>query len=170
MQVEVETALGDAGGVLGLHGLPHHVEPGDLLQCHHYFSEALIGLWKPRWQKASLVGTEQWNRIMGFIQAYMPRLQFPEPDFSLQRWRTALNHFPARPAKGVDGIDVADLKHLPGNITSNLLDFLAKVNGAETPWPTQLLYGTVLSLAKQDQSHLPSHFRPVAILGTVYRT
>lgn len=120
--------------------------------------------------KAKLESRRKWNRIMGFIQAYMPRLQFPEPDFSLQRWRTALNHFPARTAKGVDGIDVADLKHLPGNITSNLLDFLAKVNGAETPWPTQLLYGTVLSLAKQDQSHLPSHFRPVAILGTVYRT
>lgn len=121
--------------------------------------QALIDLWKRRWQKASLVGTEQWNRIMGFIQAYMPRLQFPEPDFSLQR-----------PAKGVDGIDVADSKHLPDNITSNLLDFLAQINGAETPWPTQLLYSTVLSLAKQDQSHLPSHFRPVAILGTVYRT
>lgn len=155
MQVEVETADGD---VLGLHALRHHVEPGDLLQCHHYFSEvtqvhqALIDLWKPRWQKASMVGTEHWNRIMGFIHAYMPRLQFPEPDFSLQRWKTALNHFPVRPARGVDGIDVADLKHLSDNITSNLLNFLAQINGAEKPWPAQLLYGTVTSLAKQDEA------------------
>ena len=40
----------------------------------------------------------------------------------------------------------------------------------EKPWPAQLLYGTVISLAKLDPAHLPSHFRPVVILGTVYRT
>ena len=51
--------------------------------------QALIDLWKPRWQKAGMVGTEHWNRIMGSIHAYMPWLQFLEP---LQRWKTALNH------------------------------------------------------------------------------
>ena len=152
------------------------LEPGDLLQCHRCFSEveqvhqALMDLWKPRWQQASMAGTEQLSRIMGFIQAYMPKLHFPEPDFSLRRWRRALDNFPVRPARGVDGIDVADLKHLPDSITTNLLNFLAKIDGLETPWPAQLLCGTVISLAKQEQSHLPSHFRPVVLLGTVYRT
>ena len=96
MQVEVETADGD---VLGLHALCHHVEPGDLLQCHHYFSEvtqvhqALIDLWKPRWQKASMVGTEHCNRIMGFIHAYMPRLQFPELDFFTSEMEDSIESF-----------------------------------------------------------------------------
>ena len=107
---------------------------------------------------------------MGFIQAYMPKLNLPEPGFSLRRWRRALDNFPCRPARGVHGIDVADLKHLPDNITTSLLTFLAKTDGFEIPWPAQLLYGTVINLAKQEQSHLPSHFRPVVILGMVCRT
>ena len=106
----------------------------------------------------------------GLPSGIYAKAQFPEPDFSMRRWRTALDNFPVRPARGVDGIDVADLKHLPDNITTNLLTFLAGLDGFEKPWPAQLLYGTVMSLAKQEQSYLPSDFRPVVILGTVYRT
>jgi ribonuclease HI len=173
VQVEVRSAEGD---LLTMSSLPQTVEPGDLLQCHQYFStvdevhQALLALWQPRWQQASMVGTEQWNRIIGFIQAYMPKHTFPKPQLTLDNWRFALDHFPKRPARGVDGIDVCDLKKLPPTITANLLDFLGSINGTDQHWPQQLLFGTVVSLAKQAQPHLPNHFRPVVILGTVYRT
>eukprot|EP00435_Cladocopium_sp_Y103_P021195 s622_g5.t1 len=172
VQIELQSIDGD---LLQFQSLPEHVEPGDLLQCHRHFSEpaqihqALLDLWKPRWQQASLVGSAQWERIIGFIQAYMPRFDFPKPELTLERWKMALAHFPKRPARGVDGIDVADLKHLPDSTTAPLLEFLGGIDGLDRKWPDQLLFGTVLSLAKQDHPHLPSHFRPVVILGTVYR-
>eukprot|EP00435_Cladocopium_sp_Y103_P041240 s12_g11.t1 len=157
VQVEMTAVEGE---VLSLRQVPAHVEPGDLLQCHRYFSDAeqvqqaLMDLWRPRWQQASLVGTVQWERIMGFVQAYMPQMHFPAPDYSLDKWKMVLDQFPPRPARGVDGIDVADLKHLPPAVNSHLLEFLSQIDGTTTPWPDQLLF---------------VHFRPVVILGTVYR-
>eukprot|EP00435_Cladocopium_sp_Y103_P050325 s456_g15.t1 len=169
-QVEIVLVEDD---VITLRNLPTHVEAGDVLQCHQYYStheqlqQALLDLWRPRWQRASAIGTEQWNRIIGFIQAYMPTVNFPEPELQFEQWQHALSRFPPRPARGVDGIDVQDLKHL---VTNNLFQSLQRIDGDRCHWPDQLLYGTVLSLSKQDQAHLPSHFRPVVILGTVYRT
>ena len=172
VQVEVVSADGD---LLVLRSLPSHAEPGDILQCHQYYSsteqihQALIDLWRPRWQTASMIGSEQWNRITGFIHAYLPRLDFPEPDLTHSQWQTTLNQFPPRPARGVDGIDVKDLKQLPEQSSNSLLTFIKKIDGDTCVWPDQLLFGTVLSLSKQELSHLPNHFRPVVILGTVYR-
>lgn len=163
------------GDVLVVQCLPDGIEPGDLLQCHRYYStveqihSAMLDLWRPRWQQASVVGTDQWERIIGFIKAYMPQLSFASEGDPLSRWKTALGHFPKRPARGVDGIDVEDLKHLPDGVTSSLLDFLGSIDGRQRQWPDQLLFGTVISLGKQDQPHLPNHYRPVVILGTVYR-
>ena len=71
VQVEVESIDGD---LLCLRTLPDDLEPGDLLQCHQHFAsveqvhQALLDLWQPRWQQASLVGTDQWTRIIGFIR------------------------------------------------------------------------------------------------------
>ena len=75
----------------------------------------------------------------------MPRYQFPQPQLTLDNWNFALAQFPKRPARGVDGIDVNDLTHLPPSVTSNLLDFLKGINEVDRPWPEQLLFGTVLS-------------------------
>eukprot|EP00435_Cladocopium_sp_Y103_P008022 s1291_g2.t1 len=172
-QVDIQSVDDD---VITLRSLPSHVEVGDVLQCHQYYSttdqlqQALLELWQPRWQRASQIGSEQWDRITGFIQAYMPPVDFPEPELNCDQWHTALSRFPPRPARGVDGIDVQDLKHLPETITTNLLQMLKSIDGERCHWPDQLLYGTVLSLSKQDQAHLPTHYRPVVILGTVYRT
>lgn len=116
-------------------------------------------------------GRHGWNRTLESNHGVHSRLHatiaIPRATSEME---DSIESCPVRPARGVDGIDVADLKHLPDNITSNLLNFLAQINGAEKPWPAQLLYGTVISLAKQDEAHLPNHFRPVVILETVYRT
>ena len=172
IQIEVLEINDD---VLALRSLPDALEAGDLLQCHRYYSgvqqvqQALLELWQPRWQRASQVGSDQWARIVGFVQAYMPRFNFAAPALTLEGWKKALDHFPTRPARGVDGIDVADLKHLPDSTTMELMDLLRSIGSQRTTWPDQLLFGTVLSLGKQDHPHLPNHFRPVVILGTVYR-
>lgn len=171
-QLQVLDADGD---LLTLESIPDTLEVGDELQQVRFFTslgeihQAMLELWRPRWQKASQIGTADWNRILGFIQAFMPTLQFPDPPLAISAWKTMLRRFPPRAARGVDGIAVADLAHLPDSITQNLLDFLGQIDGSACKWPSQLLFGKVLGLAKQEHSHLPAHYRPVVILSCVYR-
>ena len=125
-QLQVLDADGD---LLTLESIPDTLEVGDELQQVRFFTslgeihQAMLELWRPRWQKASQIGTADWNRILGFIQAFMPTLQFPDPPLAISAWKTMLRRFPPRAARGVDGIAVADLAHLPDSITQNLLDF-----------------------------------------------
>ena len=163
------------GTVLTFASLPDDLEPMDLLQCHQAFASsadlhaALLELWQPRWQKTSLVGGSEWARIVAFIEAYMPKMHFPAPTFDLQSWKSVLKRFPTRPARGVDGVSVEDLSHLPDVASQSLLDFLQRIDGVNTDWPEQLKYGTVISLSKRDDPHLAQHYRPVVILSCVYR-
>jgi len=163
------------GDVLTVATLPATLEVGDELQHMRFFTSlaeihnAMTQLWRPRWQKTSTIGNSDWQRIVGFIQAFMPRCQFPLPSLTVQTWKHTLERFPRHAARGVDGIDIVDLRHLPDQATQQLLDFLGQINGTSCRWPAQLLFGKVLSLAKQDHSHLPGHFRPVVILSCIYR-
>ena len=156
-------------------GLPLLLAPGDTIVCTQHFSShqeihaAMIELWKPRWQRTSEVGSEAWDRITRFTTAFMPKIDFPSPDFSLCTWKSTLARFPARPARGVDGIAVADLCNLPDPATYGLLSLLQRIDGSTYPWPKQLLQGVVISLSKRDAAHLPSHFRPVVIFSCIYR-
>ena len=59
--------------ILQLHKLPPALEVGDEIQLTISFSSledihnAMINLWRPRWQKASTVGSADWNRILNFV-------------------------------------------------------------------------------------------------------
>ena len=164
------------GEVLTFASLPDGIEPGDSLQAFCHFADvnqihaALIKLWQPRWNQASQLDSSDWSRIVNFIEALMPRMKVELPSFTHDRWQQTLQLFPPRPARGVDGIDVADLKQLPPSVTTPLLSFLEILDGSRVEWPQQLLTGIVLSLGKCDNAHTPNQFRPVVILGTVYRT
>ena len=161
--------------VLTFQQLPAGIEPGDCIQHQVVFSAvddihaALQDLWRSRWQQLCSVDDATWARIMGFIQAYMPTRCFEGPSFTLSSWHNTLKRSPAHAARGVDGIAAKDLQQLPAAATQQLLDFLSSLDGIQCPWPTQLRYGTVISLAKINEAHLANHFRPVVIFGTIYR-
>ena len=163
------------GDVLIFASLPAEFAAGDDIQQRVVLSsvqdihQALHQLWQPRWQKVSEMGSDLWRRITGFVQAHTPRLSFAEPTFDLSSWKATLRKFPAHAARGLDGISVKDLKSLPDVATQQLLDFLASIDGEAIPWPTQLLRGKVICLAKTSSAHLASHFRPVVILSAIYR-
>ena len=155
--------------------LPENLEVGDCLQYRVTLADessihqALLDLWKPRWQRACTLDEATWSRITSFIEAYMPRMKFPSPDLSLATWQATLCRFPARAARGVDGLSALDLRNLPPAATQQLLGFLGSLQGPAANWPAQLLYGKVINLAKVDGAHLAKHFRPVVIFGTIYR-
>ena len=155
--------------------LPASLEPGDSIRHEVILSsvdqvhEALASLWKPRWQKMAQLSADMWHRVTSFVQAYMPTCQFAAPIFDVPSWHATLKRFPAHAARGVDGIDIADLRALPDACTHQLMDFLQTLDGDSVPWPPQLMYGKVINLAKISGAHLASHFRPVVIFGTIYR-
>ena len=161
--------------VLTFASLPSQLEAGDCLQHQIVLADessihqALLDLWTPRWQRASSLDASMWQRIVDFITAYMPRLTFPDPDWSLGNWHSVLKCFPPRAARGVDGVSVLDLLSLPSAASTQLLEFLQSMDGSTISWPSQLCYGTVINLAKIDGAHLAQHFRPVVIFGTIYR-
>ena len=155
--------------------IPLDFAPGDALRCTQMLSSteelhlAMMDLWKPRWQKTSKVGSEDWQRIISFFQAYMPRMDFPSPEVTLDNWKSTLKRFPTRPARGADAISVQDLQNLPDASTEGLLSLLGSLDGAKHEWPQQLLLGLVINLSKRDDAHLPSHYRPVVIFSCIYR-
>ena len=163
------------GDLLTFQSLPAHLEVGDCLQHQVVLADekaihaAMLDLWTPRWQRACTLDEATWHRITSFIEAYLPRLTFPGPDLSLSNWHATLCRFPARAARGVDGLSALDLRNLPSDATQQLLDFLGTIDGQTVGWPSQLRYGKVINLAKVDGAHLAKHFRPVVIFGTIYR-
>ncbi|CAL1129115.1 unnamed protein product [Cladocopium goreaui] len=109
--------------LLHLPALPANLEVGDEIKMTISFTsleaihEAMLNLWRPRWQKTSNIGSADWTRILNFVQAYMPSLPFPSATMDVSTWQHTLTKFPKRAARGVDGISVADLKHLPALTT-----------------------------------------------------
>ena len=161
--------------VLCFQQLPPSLEPGDCIQqritltAEKDIHQALCALWKPRWQKMGAVDEATWNRILGFVQAYMPQLHFDEPCFDVPSWKRTLSKFPKHAARGVDGISVQDLQSLPEAVLQQLMDFFQTSVDSSLDWPSQLLFGKVINLAKIPGAHLASHYRPVVIFGVLYR-
>ena len=71
-------------------------------------------------------------------------------------------------ASGLDGVSIQDLKRMPSSVLQN---FCSMYEQAETDgtWPPQLLMGKVACLAKVDHPQSVMDYRPITILGMLYR-
>ena len=99
----------------------------------------------------------------------MPVLHFLIPPLTLSMWKGALRRFSSRAARGVDGVAPEDLLRLPDTLTMRLLDILAGIEERTLPWPQQLLFGVVITIAKVLDPQQAADFRPVVIYGVIYR-
>lgn len=73
-----------------------------------------------------------------------------------------------RSAGGLDGVTVFDLQHMPLHANVAFCDMFheAEVSGE---WPSQLLHGKVVCLAKTEHPSSVGDYRPITILGMLYR-
>ena len=110
-----------------------------------------------------------WSRVIGFFEAYIPRLPIVVPPLEMRAWRTAVKRFKPQAATGVDGLPALDLKFLPDSWLGELLAMLNHVESGQLLWPRQIAFGTVISIAKRPEAHCPSLFRPVVVFSTIYR-
>ena len=128
----------------------------------------LAAFWKQRWWK-DLPQQHEWQRIMDFAQAYLPRGQCEDVPVTVEGWVDINKRYGPRAARGPDGFDRQDLKFMPFDFQQEMVDIL---NAAEQTctWPKVWRKGFVHSLPKTEQAVLAGQFRPVIIYSMVYRS
>ena len=126
--------------------------------------------WQGRWYTDTPPTQEEWNRIMAFVQAFMPKLRFPLKPITVSQWKCAVRRFKPNAACGVDGFRKNDLVHMSDLKIESLLSLLHSIEMESTEWPRQLLEGLVIGLAKISSPEMPQHFRPIILLSMIYRT
>eukprot|EP00438_Fugacium_kawagutii_P035024 Skav226644 [mRNA] locus=scaffold1097:92180:97042:+ [translate_table: standard] len=125
--------------------------------------------WKPRWNNMAQISEEQWQRIVGFAQQYLPQHSFECAPLTLPVWRAMIKKFKKRAARGPDGFSHHDLQNMPDSYATSLLHLLDSIETDDTPWPDQLALGLVQGLGKNEDPHEVQHFRPITLFSTIYR-
>ena len=125
--------------------------------------------WTPRWNMLSQIPAADWTRIVQFTQAYMPRLQFHLPQIDVEMWYKAVTRFKPKAARGPDGFSKSDLQHMPRHHVAKLIHLFHLIETTDLAWPMQLLFGTVIGLAKRRDAHEEGHFRPITLFSMIFR-
>ena len=74
----------------------------------------------------------------------------------------------ATSAGGLDGVSVADLRSLPREALQNICSMFREIE-ATGSWPSQMLLGKVACLAKVEDPRTVMDYRPITVLGMLYR-
>ena len=125
--------------------------------------------WKPRWNLLSQLSESDWMRIVQFTQAFLPQHQFQLPTIDVTSWRRAVRKFKPKAARGPDGFAKLDLIHMPESYVQEFLNMLHSIECADTDWPQQLLFGMIIGLAKRQDAHEESHYRPITLFPCCFQ-
>ena len=149
--------------------------PGQVLTQKHVVAHThemlpmLEDFWKTRWNKHHPPDGQDWTRILRFVEAFAPRLQFGHSPLTLAQWDAINCRYRDFAARGPDSFDSFDLQRMHRPFREGLVSLL---NAVETgaPWPTQLLQGYGVCLPKHAAAAAIGDFRPIIILSTIYRS
>ena len=150
--------------------------PGSVLYSRQYLTspdlmhQALLTYWNDRWNQQATPTDSEWERILGFFRAKLPKLDFQCPPIIRSQWRRALAKYKPTAARGADGVSHQDLLNMPDPHLDALLQLPHEIENAQAEWPTQLLTGLVIALAKTTTAHKAADFRPVVVYSIIYRT
>ena len=124
--------------------------------------------WRDRWERHTHVPEHRWQQIVAFAAAHLPQISMSLPAITADDLFHCIHHKKATTSGGLDGVSLDDLRAIP---RSGLQNFCAMFQHAEDTgqWPTQVLAGRVTSLAKTDKPSSPLDFRPITVLGLLYR-
>ena len=137
---------------------------GDLAELERQFVE----VWRDRWMRHADVPASRWNVIVDFAKRYLPRGCHVWPSLTPADISASLCKKKKSTSPGFDGVTLADLKRMPEPVLQAFCDMYA---ASETTgqWPSQLVEGKVVSLAKVVTPGAPNDFRPITVFGLLYR-
>ena len=129
---------------------------------------AFIDAWKERWDRHRDVPTSRWDTILAFARAKLPCVSMQLPSLNPTSLSGVIATKKAASAGGLDGVSVADLRSLPPEALQNLCSMFSEIE-ATGSWPSQMLLGKVACLAKVDDPRTVMDYRPITVLGMLYR-
>ena len=130
--------------------------------------KAFAEAWKARWDRHAHVPEDRWVTILSFARAFLPRHQLDWPQLTPDVLGQIIASKKSSSACGLDGVSIQDLKSMPPAALSNFCDMYSTAEQTGQ-WPSQLLMGKVVCLAKVEQPSSVLDYRPITILGMLYR-
>ena len=129
---------------------------------------AFARVWCPRWDRHRNVPDSQWQQILSFAHASLPRKMLQWPDLDPCTLAKCISKKKKRTARGLDGVSLDDLQHMPPAALQNFCDIFieAQQTGA---WPPQMTHGRVTAVPKHGLACVPEHFRPITVFSLLYR-
>ena len=124
--------------------------------------------WKKRWMRHQDVPPSQWETIINFARATLPKVACKYTPLDAHTLHDAVRRKRKRSARGLDGISLDDLRALPTEALEQLCDICRTAEDIGH-WPKQALAGKVSSIAKNAHPQGPSDFRPITVLSHLYR-
>ena len=129
---------------------------------------AFLDAWKQRWDKHRNVPHERWSVILQFARDHLPRQQLQWDSLTVESLAHAIARRKRTSAKGLDGVSVLDLQSLPRSALSSFCLMFSEAESSGV-WPCQLLEGKVSCLATNDAPACVMDYRPITVLGLLYR-
>ena len=150
------------------------IEPGHMLvqnrgvgQLEEIF-QAFITEWSSRWCKHDLVPDSQWSSIVAFAQRVLRPVSVDPVCWTQASIRDVCRSKKKVTSCGVDGVSRMDVMALRSTHLDSVLSLFQRVE-SDGSWPQQLLTGAVRSLAKCGMPGGVNDYRPVTVLGLLYR-
>lgn len=150
------------------------IQPGDAvvqIQCSgskEDLESAFVDEWKSRWDRHRNVPEDRWNTILAFARVFLPRRQLEWPSITPEVLTALISAKKDSSACGLDGVSVHDLKCMPPSVVHNFTRLFQSAE-QDGSWPSQLLVGKVACLAKVEHPSSVLDYRPITILGMLYR-
>ena len=130
--------------------------------------DAFIEQWSSRWCRHDDVPDSQWNSIIDFVRDRFRPVQSPCVTWDVSVLCSTIAGKKKRSAGGLDGITRDDLVSLRLPHLRSILSMYARAE-ADGSWPVQPMVGVVRSLAKVPQPGGVNDYRPITVLGLLYR-
>ena len=135
---------------------------------HADLEREFVQVWRDRWMRHADVPPERWNVITNFAKQHMPRIHAQWGSMQPSDVRQIVRCKKKSTSPGFDGVTLADLKSMPESVLSAFCDMFRQIEITGC-WPSQLIDGRVVSLAKVQCPGSPADFRPITVFGLLYR-
>ena len=128
---------------------------------------AFMNAWSEKWERHKDVPHDRWNQILKFARDRLPRLRMCWPSLDPINLSRCIEG-KKKTSGGLDGVSLHDLKCMPLSALKIFCDMFAEAELTGS-WPIQLLEGRVACVAKCPEPSDVMDFRPISILGLLYR-
>lgn len=131
-------------------------------------AQEFLTTWGARWKRHDDVSADRWQTILQFAQDKLPRGSLPWVPLDVDALADCISRKKLTTSAGLDGVSIADLRMMPRSVLQNFCRIFDTAE-ASGDWPSQVVDGRVTCLAKTAAPQSASDFRPITVLGLVYR-